>query len=627
MRGRFRSFFCIFFPLVILLSSPGLAASEQDDRQGWSAKDRAWWYSVSQGSHLLPSAWMQALEQPGSAEKFLAPAHMTALGYLQNPYATDGLPIGFVVDQPEPSTVFRRICRFLGLNCGLGGETAWIGLNCAACHTGQASYGGKSIRIDGAPTLADFQTFEARLLQALKETRSTPQKWTRFSEALGIEHGDAQALDKLGRELDAQIDWYQRLDKKNYAPLRYGPGRLDAQGHILNKVSLKIGVTDQLTDFPSDAPASYPFIWNVPQQDFIQWNGIVQNQAHPITIRGEPTDFGALGRNVGEVLGVFGEIDTTTDITGYRSSVRLGNLILIERQLKRLQSPRWPEEFPPINQLLKERGAVLYKDKCEGCHSIVPFDDLKTKIKAVMQPITVTDPDKQTTDIWLACNTFLHRSKSGLLDGRKLNIYTGDIIQPVDRTARLLENAVTGTIVGRGDEVVERFIKDTFRDERIFGDRELERAAEPPLPFEVLPGITDEVKLERARSCLTTSDDFLRYKARPLNGIWATAPYLHNGSVPTLYDLLLPSRMRQTALQGAPDPVINGPLRPDSFRIGSHEFDTKKVGYVSDGGFEFRTHDEAGVPLLGNYNSGHDYGTAALTEDERWALVEYLKGL
>ena len=33
----------------------------------------------------------------------------------------------------------------------------------------------------------------------------------------------------------------------------------------------------------------------------------------------------------------------------------------------------------------------------------------------------------------------------------------------------------------------------------------------------------------------------MRYKARPLNGIWATAPFLHNGSVLTLYDLLLPA--------------------------------------------------------------------------------------
>ncbi len=55
----------------------------------------------------------------------------------------------------------------------------------------------------------------------------------------------------------------------------------------------------------------------------------------------------------------------------------------------------------------------------------------------------------------------------------------------------------------------------------------------------------------------------LGYIARPLNGIWATAPYLHNGSVPTLYDLLLPAEQR-----------------PRTFYTGSNEFDPVKVGYV-----------------------------------------------
>ncbi|WP_376776667.1 c-type cytochrome [Rhizobium laguerreae] len=42
---------------------------------------------------------------------------------------------------------------------------------------------------------------------------------------------------------------------------------------------------------------------------------------------------------------------------------------------------------------------------------------------------------------------------------------------------------------------------------------------------------------QRRQLCKTTKNDLLAYKARPLDGIWATAPYLHNGSVPTLYVL------------------------------------------------------------------------------------------
>jgi len=114
----------------------------------------------------------------------------------------------------------------------------------------------------------------------------------------------------------------------------------------------------------------------------------------------------------------------------------------------------------------------------------------------------------------------------------------------------------------------------------------------------------------------TTAEPFrslLSYKARSLNGIWATAPYLHNGSVPTLYDLLLPVNARE----GCPK------ARPVTFKVGAREFDPVKVGFRYEGydGFEFRTE------LRGNGNAGHEYRACKMTDDERWDLVEYLKKL
>ena len=114
------------------------------------------------------------------------------------------------------------------------------------------------------------------------------------------------------------------------------------------------------------------------------------------------------------------------------------------------------------------------------------------------------------------------------------------------------------------------------------------------------------------------------YKARPLDGIWATAPYLHNGSVPNLYQLLLPADRRMTR-----------------FNVGHRDFDPVAVGYITDPhptGFEFRTTDDQGNPIPGNANSGHsgEYHTQTrdpdgkwrdFGDDERWALVEYLKTL
>jgi hypothetical protein len=101
------------------------------------------------------------------------------------------------------------------------------------------------------------------------------------------------------------------------------------------------------------------------------------------------------------------------------------------------------------------------------------------------------------------------------------------------------------------------------------------------------------------------------YKGRPLNGIWATAPYLHNGSVPTLADLLKPARDR-----------------PRTFSVGSREFDPEKVGFRTDDPSYpiFRARNEDGTPVPGNSNEGHEFG-ADLTGGERRALLEYLKSL
>ncbi|MGH8605778.1 MAG: di-heme-cytochrome C peroxidase, partial [Gammaproteobacteria bacterium] len=107
----------------------------------------------------------------------------------------------------------------------------------------------------------------------------------------------------------------------------------------------------------------------------------------------------------------------------------------------------------------------------------------------------------------------------------------------------------------------------------------------------------------------------LAYKARPLNGIWATAPFLHNGSVPNLYQLLAPIEQRDR-----------------TFYTGNKAFDPVHVGFQTDsfpGGFELRT------DKTGNSNKGHEFTDQKrtgvigplLTEEQRWQLIEYLKTL
>lgn len=98
------------------------------------------------------------------------------------------------------------------------------------------------------------------------------------------------------------------------------------------------------------------------------------------------------------------------------------------------------------------------------------------------------------------------------------------------------------------------------------------------------------------------------YANQPLDGIWARAPYLHNGSVPTLRDLL-----------EAPE------QRPRTFYRGYDVYDQERVGFVSDVGEEDGVHFTFfDTTLPGNGNGGHVYGID-LQPEEKDALVEYLK--
>jgi hypothetical protein len=77
---------------------------------------------------------------------------------------------------------------------------------------------------------------------------------------------------------------------------------------------------------------------------------------------------------------------------------------------------------------------------------------------------------------------------------------------------------------------------------------------------------------------LDTQPPYGPYAARPLDGVWAAAPYLHNGSVPTLHDLLLPPGQRpRTQLV---ELLLRPEGRPNTFALGAREYDPVKLGFV-----------------------------------------------
>jgi mono/diheme cytochrome c family protein len=606
-------------PAVALLGAASCswnsANSANDLGQGWSQADRDYWYEQTQGSRLIPYKWAQALEVAGGGATFFTAANLARYGYL-SPESTSlsKLPVGFAIDKQDD-----RGLTITGLRWerDQANNAPWVGMNCAACHTAELQVNGRPVRVDGGPTLGDFETMIEDLDTALVATYDDPARFARFASAvIGDKARNPDDARMLKDALKRLIEWEAIVARMNHGGAdaapgpRYGNGRLDAIGHIYVKAALFSGTQNSAN--VSDAPVSYPFIWNTSQSDVVQWNGMVTNQPIKPIPGGQPFDYGALGRNAGEVTGVFGDVKIRPrpGLGGFVSSVQVQRLAELERVLARLRPPAWPAAAGKVDigagSKVALGRAVFDREGCGDCHTHLDPGDVTTKFKAkvsLFQP-GVPGNTPPGTDPWMACNAYLYQMATSKLQGTPRGLVSGTPLGPVEPTAAVLETIVKGQLANRKGDVIAAGVKAIFN------------AAPAPRPEPPTAGFVDpaDERAGRLAKCMNEPSRLLGYKARPLTGIWATAPYLHNGSVPTLYDLLLPPAQR-----------------PARFYVGTRRFDPVKVGYATekaaDNGFAFETRDSEGQPVPGNDNAGHDYGNARLSEGDRWALVEYLKTL
>lgn len=571
----------------------------------WTARDRDSWYYLTQGSRMIPYAWFQALEQAGSTALFGDERHLLSYGYIPaGANRPNRLPIGFAIDrQPDDRLKVTRL-RWYDGQVGDRTETAepWLGLNCAACHTAELRYRGQPLRIDGGPGMGDLDALVEALDAALVATRTDPAKWNRFAQKVLRGKDTPENRQMLRAALDRLISWQQRTAALNHSPLRAGYARVDAFGHIYNKVALFAAGDNPVSIVnPADAPVSYPFLWGIHRQEKVQWNGVAKNA------RIGSFDYGAMGRNTGEVLGVFGELvpapaQAGQPPRGYWSSIHPVNLERLEQLIPRLRAPAWPAAFPPVDQARAERGRVLFAQQCASCHK-TPDLQVAGRPTEVMVPFDSARPENRT-DIWMACNALLYEARTGLLRGTRESFFAGEPLPAVAPVGTMLATSVKGALLGKAGQVVAaatgNFLGVGRRPQVFQGDV----AAMTP----------EQMREARRATCTSTDHELLAYKARPLDGIWATAPYLHNGSVPTLYHLLLPAEQR-----------------PRSFHLGTRDYDPRHVGYdwrpaAPGNRFLFEAF-AGGSPMDGNANVGHDYGSRAMSEQQRWDLVEYMKTL
>ena len=518
-------------PLVLVIAAVFAAPAPSLD-QGWTAAQQTSFYQASQGSRLLPLAWLKALEQPGGSGKlFLDNAYVASFRYLPSA-AGAGLPVGFAVDVSDEADLSTTKLHWRG---DQGAREPWVGLNCAACHTSEITYRGRTLRIDGGPTLADFQSFFEALDLALTQTRDDPAKFNRFAGRVlgGANTAANQAMLKAA--LASLVARRQALDGLNATPLRYGPGRLDAIGRIFNQMEVDLAPA-QPTANPPNAPVSYPFLWNVPQQQRVEWDGLTPNLPIRSAV-GDTFDAGALARNAGEVIGVFGDVTITPHpgVNGYRSSINVANLAAFEQLIGKLKPPRWPSDvFGAPDPALVQAGRTLFAARCASCHQALDRNDLKTRIDLRMSLFKGGNAfSPPGADIWMACNAYTAKAKSGVMQGTPAKLVNGVPFGAEAHATELLEVTVKGALAGKKWNVAQVAGQTFFGVER------------PPEVVQVTPHLPPGAHAfilspqeQKAMTCMTNASNVLGYKIRPLTGIWATAPYLHDGSVPSLYDLL-----------------------------------------------------------------------------------------
>jgi RoxA-like, cytochrome c-like/Cytochrome c len=609
--------------------------------QGWGAgveaAPRQTYYYTAQGAQLkeLRYSWFRNLEMPWSKTKISSPEIMRRYGFLvdgpsrANP---DGLPVGF-------SKAF---------DAQLNEEM--LDITCAACHTGQITVtrGGRTtaLRIDGGSALHAFTNakighFVPTLAASLLGTLVNPVKFNRFANAvLGLDHGGgrwalrAQMLDVAGQF--GKLSWNEKVH--GLVPTEEGYGRTDALARIANTV---FGDHIQAGNYAvGNAPVNYPPVWNIWKFDWVQYNASVSQP---------------MARNIGETMGT-GAKYALLDRYGnplptdqrYRSSALLDNLHTIEVTLRKLRPPVWDEDvLGPIDREKAARGKTLFDEHCVQCHGphIAPpaLKTLNAPLKGPNDPEWIVKTlcvDDIGTDPNTALNFYdakVDLTKTGLtaddlrgIARRELEIWTkrervylqGEIAQLTGDPANAAQVAQLQTkLAGLDDSMAQALSEiDPARlsvgqglsyvgmllREKAYADKGL------------TPSQQDEMD---GFGTLDLPQVIAAYKPRPLAGTWATAPFLHNGSVPTIYDLL--------------SPVAE---RPKTFRVGSREYDPVKAGLKQpDSGFwVFDT------SLDGNHNTGHEFNTGykawkegdppahgligpLLTPDERLAIIEHLK--
>lgn len=528
-------------------------------QNGWTQGERAQYYHLAEGSELMPYALIANLKNSKTGKSFIE--GMERFGFLSDPAGPmnpHGLPVGVTVSRSR--------------NAGTAGIEI-IGFNCAACHVGELTYKGKRLRLDGAPAMVNLQQYQIEFKDSLDATLHSPEKL--MALIVAIEREQRPSDTPSGGEVAqyaaepevrsaADVQAVSSADSSFHSIPSAAADAADPEPHGTFRDRLKADIAflkarlaylkkgNLLIDGTEPGPGRVDAFGAARNLLFSQYALKMQSPVSYPFIWSVPDN---IGRKPAEFEWIHYDGNTNS---------------ILERNIG--QSLGMGSVFDPVTYESTLRIGNLHQ-----------LELLTHKLQPPKWPADLLgdiDQNKaeQGRQIFLQkcanChhNRLFAQTEIGT-DPNRANSFG----QPVGRTP--FPKAVA--------PILDGLKKRAFADDGI--------------------GLAEQAKMDANPVVWRSTRQYL---ARSLKGIWATGPYLHNGSVPTLYDLLHPEQ------------------RPAKFTTGGREFDPVKVGYRSDSiatanAWVFDT-SQPGNSNIGH--SGEPFGTA-LPEDQKSALLEYLKKL
>jgi hypothetical protein len=587
-----------------------------DYRNGLTPAQKESYYHLSQGAEILPWILLTAVDvaDPSSTKPFVE--NLERYGLLPDPARDDGLPVGLTVT----SNAFT-----FGMD--------FVGISCAACHVGELRHNGKAVRVDGAPNMFNLQLFYSQAIDALLAAASDSGKLWRAAERLGRQdygrYGVAAPFVRpatlvyyganvlLHRDrLDARLELVAVIraakDQRDPQHSTSGFGRLDAFDGTRNFIFTRLRKADAGDEFTVnranmvklDAAVKFPPLWSrkaSPPEPIEAYRE--QAQRFPPVWGFKDYDWvewtintdTVMERNFTETLGAGSTVVLDPARTGsqFENSIPIRNMHDLEWLAYYIDPPRWPAAiFGEIKPDLAGAGEGIFRSRCAGCHEY--GDDRRTPTGLLR--LRGMRPEDVGTDATAALRISCPIPDTGAL-----------VIPPRSYTAeesQLLKDCAgvkAGTaFAGNSFASTVQTAVDSMKQKAYAA------AGIGPAQRRMMEDLDRRGRVTWRDTLLDTRPPLGPYAARPLYGIWAAAPYLHNGSVPTLYHLLLPPEQR-----------------PKTFALGAREYDPVRLGFAVETACS-QQDCLIDTTRTGDGNGGHLWGTD-LAEPDRMALLEYLK--